>query len=154
MGGELDRHLLAPQPELRVGARAGRLDEVDLDAQRGPAAVGAPYPAAFWAGVDLGNMAGRRITSKIKARALGVPEDGIRAAGIPDMSDGEAFVPPPWVRRLVFVQDGDSDPAETRAKLLAGLRRAMALVPGLQAQIVAAPPGCDLNDVLQRGEAA
>lgn len=102
------------------------------------AMVAAPYPnAAYWAGVDLGNMSGRM---------LKVP--GARYSGQPDMSDGDAFVPPEWVRRLVFIMDGDSDPAMTRAKLECGLRRAMALRPGLSGQIVPAGAGVDLNDVL------
>jgi hypothetical protein len=59
------------------------------------------------------------------------------------------------VRRLVFIQDGDSDPRETRAKLMSGLRRAGALIPGLQMQIVHAPSGRDLNDVaMETGEVA
>ena len=97
-----------------------------------------PFSAAFWAGVDLGNMAGRR--------QLG---QGLRYAGLPDLGDDEAFVPPPQIRKLVFVQDGDSDPKLTRAKLEAGLRRAMALRPGLTGAIVHAGEGRDLNDVLR-----
>ena len=93
--------------------------------------------AAYWAGVDLGNMAG--------ARKLG---PGLKFAGLPDMSDQDAFVPPAWVRRLVFVQDGDSDPKLTRAKLLSGLRRAMALRPGLTAAILHPGEGIDMNDLL------
>jgi len=93
--------------------------------------------AAYWAGVDLGNMAGRM--QKIP---------GTRHSGIPDMADADAFVPPPWVRRLIFIQDGDSDPKATRAKLESGLRRAMARVRGLKGQIVHAGEGVDLNDVL------
>lgn len=93
--------------------------------------------AAYWAGVDLGNMAG------IMAK-----RGGTRWSGIPDMNDEEAFVPPPWVKRLVFIMDGDSAPAMTRAKLESGLRRAMALRPGLVGQIVRAGEGVDLNDVL------
>jgi hypothetical protein len=93
--------------------------------------------AAYWAGVDLGNMAGqmRRVI-------------GVRTSGLPDMADTEAFVPPPWVTRLVFIQDGDSDPAATAAKLRSGLIRAQLLRPGLVAQIVHAGAGVDLNDVL------
>jgi len=105
------------------------------------AAVAQPFEGAcYWAGVDLGNMAGlqRKIAGK-------------RHSGLPDMSDHEAFVPPPWVERLVFIQDGDSDPAATRAKLESGLRRAMALRPGLKGQIVHAGEGVDLNDVLTGG---
>ncbi|WP_411838590.1 primase-helicase zinc-binding domain-containing protein [Paracoccus sp. ME4] len=93
--------------------------------------------AAFWAGVDLGNMAGARLLGK-----------GQKYEGLPDMSDRDAFVPPAWVRRLVFVQDGDSDPRLTRAKLLSGLRRAKALRPGLTAAISHPGKGIDLNDLL------
>ena len=96
-----------------------------------------PPGAGYWAGISLGNMAGQR--------RLG---QGLRYAGLPDMGDAEAFVPPPEVKRLIYVQDGDSEPRLTRAQLLAGLRRAMALRPGLQAQIVHAGEGVDLNDVL------
>ncbi len=97
-----------------------------------------PMRAAFWAGVDLGNMAGRRQRG-----------EGLKFAGLPDLNDDEAFVPPPWVRHLVFIQDGDSDPRLTRAQLEAGLRRAMALRPGLTGAIVHAGAGRDLNDVLR-----
>ena len=99
--------------------------------------AGAVAGASYWAGVDLGNMAGQRHLGK-----------GQRFDGIPDLGDAEAFVPPPWVQRLIYVQDGDSDPKLTRAKLVAGLRRAMLLRPGLRAQIVHAGAGVDLNDVL------
>lgn len=97
--------------------------------------------SAFWAGVDLGNMAGRR--------KLG---EGLKYAGIPDLDDEEAFVPPAQITRLIFIQDGDSDPKLTRAKLEAGLRRAMVKRPGLQGAIVFPGEGLDLNDVL-RGKA-
>lgn len=93
--------------------------------------------AAYWAGVDLGNMAGRQLRVA-----------GSRASGWPDLSDGDAWLPPPWVRHLIFIQDGDSNPATTRAKCLSGLRRAMHARPGLRAQIVHAGEGVDLNDVL------
>ena len=53
--------------------------------------------AAFWAGIDLGNIAGRMQQGK-----------GLRYAGLPDLSDADAFVPPPWVRQLVLIEDGDS----------------------------------------------
>lgn len=93
--------------------------------------------AMFWAGVDLGNMGGRRLRGK-----------GQKFAGIPDMDDDRAFLPPPWVTRLVFVMDGDSDPRETRATLEAGLRRAKLKNPALVTQIAPCPEGRDLNDVL------
>ena len=59
---------------------------------------------------------------------------GLKFAGVPDMGDTDAFVPPQGTERLIFIQVGDSDPKLTRAKLLAGLRRAMILRPGLRAQ--------------------
>lgn len=96
--------------------------------------------AAFWAGIDLGNIAGRMQQGK-----------GLRYAGLPDLSDAAAFVPPPWVRQLVLIEDGDSEPKMTRAKLESGARRAMARIPGLQARIVPCPRGLDLNDVLLEG---
>ena len=91
----------------------------------------------FWAGVDLGNMSGQRITGR-----------GLKFAGIPDLEDADAFLPPRWVDRLIFVKDGDSDPRDTQAKLEAGLRRAMVARPGLKGQIAACPDGKDLNDIL------
>ncbi|WP_107495556.1 hypothetical protein [Thalassobius sp. I31.1] len=102
------------------------------------ALVANPLPdAAYWAGVDLGNMSGRM--QKVK---------GKRHSGLPDMTDTDAFVPPPWVKKLIFIMDGDSAPEMTHAKLLSGLRRAMAVRAGLETEIVQAGPGVDLNDVL------
>jgi hypothetical protein len=100
------------------------------------AMVSAPVEnAAYWVGVDLGNMAGRMLRVK-----------GQRYSGQPDMSDTEAFVPPPWVKEYYLIQDGDSAPDMTRAKLLSGARRAMAQNPGLRAKIVHPGEGVDLND--------
>lgn len=103
------------------------------------ALIAHPYgqPAAYWCGVDLGNMSGIRMKGP-----------GLKYEGIPDLSDAEAWVPPPWVKRLIFIQDGDSDPRLTRAKLLSGLRRARALRPGLTAAIVHPGEGIDMNDLL------
>ncbi|RID91534.1 hypothetical protein D2N39_12585 [Gemmobacter lutimaris] len=103
-----------------------------------------PPGAAYWAGVSLGNMAGQR--------QLG---QGLKYAGLPDLGDTEAFVPPAGVERLIFVQDGDSEPRLTRSQLLSGIRRAMALRPGLRGQVAPCPAGVDLNDVLmERPEAS
>lgn len=94
--------------------------------------------AWYWAGIDLGNMAGRRVlTGK-----------GMKYAGVPDLADEEAFLPPPGIERLIYIQDGDSEPKSTRAKLLAGLRRAKAIQGVGCIQIVHAGEGRDLNDVL------
>lgn len=106
------------------------------------AMVSGVYPgAAFWAGIDLGNIAGRMQQGK-----------GLRYAGEPDLRDDRAFVPPPWVRQLVLIEDGDSEPKMTRAKLLSGARRAMALIDGLEARIVPCPRGKDLNDILMEAD--
>lgn len=101
------------------------------------AGVAMPAACAFWCGVDLGNMGGRmqRVA-------------GTRWSGRPDMNDAEAWIPPPWVRHLIFIQDGDSHPQSTRARLESGLRRAMIRNPGLRAQIVHSGEGRDLNDIL------
>lgn len=114
--------------------------ETTWSAMMGNAASGLYPDAAFWCLVDLGNMSGRRQSGP-----------GLRHAGLPDLDDDEAFVPPPWVERLIYVMDGDSDPRDTRAKLESGLRRAMFLRPGLRGQIAAAPNGFDVNDVLMGG---
>lgn len=106
-----------------------------------PLVAGIERGAMFWAGIDLGNMGGRQRR---------VP--GKRYSGDPDLEDVRAFVPPSYVRRLVFLQDGDSDPAMTRAKLEAGLRRAAAHHPGLIGQIVHAGAGRDFNDIIRKDE--
>jgi len=92
--------------------------------------------AAYWAGVDLGNMAGLR--------------EGGRFSEIPKMSDADAFVPPPDVDHLIYIQDGDSEPRKTRALLVAGLRRAMNAVPGLTGHIVPSVEGGDLNEMINK----
>jgi len=98
------------------------------------------YPrAAYWAGIDLGNMAGQRV----------LRGTGMKFAGVPDLTDRDAFLPPPWVTWLVYVQDGDSDPQLTRAKLEAGLRRARAMRPALRRISIVHPgAGADLNDLI------
>lgn len=87
----------------------------------------------FWAAVDLGNMAGRQVRG---------------SPGVPDLSDLDAFVPPEGTGCLIYLQDGDSDPAATRAKLEAGLARARRMVPGLETRLAVADPGKDFNDML------
>ena len=93
--------------------------------------------AAYWAGVSLGNMAGQMRRVK-----------GVKHSARPEMADDQAFIPPAWVKRLVYIMDGDSDPKKTRASLECGLRRAMAVRPVLTGEIVHAGEGVDLNDLL------
>ncbi|KEJ93973.1 hypothetical protein SAMN05444149_10890 [Pseudosulfitobacter pseudonitzschiae] len=90
--------------------------------------------ASYWAGVDLGNMSGKQTG---------------RNSGVPDLSDVRAFLPPASVERLIYIQDGDSEEKMTRAKLTAGLRRAMNANPYLRSHIVRAGDGVDLNDLTQ-----
>ena len=109
------------------------------------ALVAGVFPAAtFLCAIDLGNMAGQRLPVPTKSGG-----QSKRFSDLPDMDDDRAFVPPAWVRRLVFIQDGDSEPRFTRACLTAGLRRAMRLRPGIECQIWPAPVGKDLNDLLE-----
>ena len=99
-----------------------------------------PPGAAYWAGADMGNMAGRM------RKVMGLMHSGLPALDDPE---DDAFVPPPWVTWLIYIQDGDSDPKVTRAKLECGLRRARARVPGLQRVSIVHPgPGVDLNDLV------
>lgn len=100
--------------------------------------AGAIENAAYWAGVDLGNMAGKM------ARI-----SGQRYSGEPDLEDTRAFVPPQWCKNLVFIQDGDSEPVMTRAKLMSGLKRAYRHQPGMAISIVHAGIGRDLNDIVR-----
>ncbi|WP_299938608.1 hypothetical protein [uncultured Pelagimonas sp.] len=94
--------------------------------------------AAYWAGVDLGNMAGPM--QKLQ---------GVKHSGLPIEDPAKpCFVPPPWVKRLVFIMDGDSEPNMTRAKLECGIRRAQLVNPELEGLIVPTKPGADLNDML------
>lgn len=98
-----------------------------------------PRRCAYWCGVDLGNMSGRMQRGR-----------GLKYAGLPDLDDAEAWLPPSWVKTLIFVQDGDSDPRLTRAKLLSGLRRAKSISPRLVIKIAHAGEGRDLNDIIMR----
>lgn len=95
--------------------------------------------AAYWAGVSLGNMAGKML----KPEKRGGP-----MTGQPDMSAEDAFVPPPWVKRYVYIKDGDSDPVSTQKQLECGLLRARNVRPGLRTGIVSALSGFDMCDVL------
>lgn len=93
--------------------------------------------ASYWVGVDLGNMSGKQTA---------------RNSGLPDLSDERAFVPPACVEKLIFIEDGDSEQVSTRAKLTAGLRRAMNANPYLRGYIARAGDGVDLNDLVKDQE--
>jgi hypothetical protein len=93
--------------------------------------------AAFWCGVSLTHMGGKRIK-----------QPGILHSDVPRLEDPRAFIPPPWVNRLLLIQDMDSDEAATGAKLRACIARAQDARPDLQGEILQAAPGQDLNDML------
>ncbi|MFQ6552939.1 hypothetical protein AAD018_011435 [Aestuariibius insulae] len=132
-GGAIRLTPMAKSPVLIMGEGI----ETTLSAQ-----VVQPVPnAEYWCGIDLGNMAGRM--RKIK---------GKRYSGRPDLDDEDAFLPPPWVKRLIYLMDGDSEPKMTRAKLECGLRRAMAHRSDLRGQIVWAGEGVDFNDLLKHDD--
>lgn len=88
-----------------------------------------PTPA-HWAGVVLGNMAGREIK-----------EPGTRHSGKPDLADTAAWVPPEGVLALLFIKDGDSEEEATRAQLVRS---------GQAATILRAEVGAVLNDMIQQ----
>ncbi|MCB9993103.1 MAG: hypothetical protein H6873_05550 [Hyphomicrobiaceae bacterium] len=93
---------------------------------------------AYWAGVSLGNMAGRAM----RDAAGHVVHDQ------PDMNDPNAFVPPGWCAELIYLSDGDDPKSHIHDKLKRGLRRAMRARPGLRGFIVPAPaPGTDMNEL-------
>jgi hypothetical protein len=106
------------------------------------------FETAYWAGVDLGNMAGK---------ALRGPAGG-QIHDQPDMSDLDCFLPPAWVEELVYLCDGDEPEKHTVEKVRRGLRRALRLramaraelpdLPALSIKMV--PPGeagTDLNSI-------
>lgn len=71
---------------------------------------------AYWAGVDLGNMAGRAMRDG----------DGKLQHGLPDLADIECFLPPDWAEELVYLCDSDEEEKRTVEKVTRGLLRAQA----------------------------
>lgn len=108
----------------------------------------APEPdTAYWAGGDVGNMAG-----------LVRREDGRALHDLPDMADTGCFIAPDWCDELVFLGEADEPGRHQREKCLRGLRRSAAWrqariaegAPLTPLSIKYVPPpdgGKDLNDV-------
>ena len=101
---------------------------------------------AYWAGVDLGNMAGKA------ARSL----SGGQIWDQPDLNDVNCFVPPDWCEELVYL----CDEAETLPEIIRGLARAVTLrdqareanplLPVLTARCVEPiGGGKDMNDLVR-----
>jgi hypothetical protein len=107
-----------------------------------PYAYAAEPDTAYWAGVAIGNMAGRAAHR----------HEGGWVFDQPDLEDGECFVPPAWCAELVFLRELDEPEKRTTEKIARGLRRAEAMVPGLAGFF--ADPGAgakDLNDLVLPG---
>lgn len=98
---------------------------------------------AYWCAVSLGHMAGR---------AGRDPETGKRIEDEPDMDDHKCFLVPEWVKELVLLGDGDSDPKKTKAAMTRAARRAKRTRPGIVVKI--AWPGVkgDFNDLAMAQE--
>lgn len=104
---------------------------------------------AYWAGVDLGNMAG-------KAARDGA---GRILHDVPDLDDRECFLPPDWCEELVYLGEDDGAEAHALEKAWRGLRRAEALreearmrnpeLPPLAVFYVPPPGNGDLNDIVR-----
>ncbi|MBN9304098.1 MAG: hypothetical protein BGO82_17135 [Devosia sp. 67-54] len=105
---------------------------------------------AYWAGIDLGNIAGAPMEV-----------DGRKIWDEPDLDDLECFIPPDWVEEFVLLGEGDDASVHSREKSLCGLRRAKLLrerarleraeLPALTGIYVPPPDGdSDMNDLARR----
>ncbi len=107
-----------------------------------PAAAEARADTAYWCAITMGHMAGR---------AGKDPDTGRRDESEPDMDDTKCFLVPEWVKELVLLGDGDSDPAKTKAAMTRAAKRAKRMRPGIIVRI--AWPGIrgDFNDLAMEG---
>jgi|GEM_PF-602340 len=108
---------------------------------------------AYWAGVDVGNMAGKAWRD----------ESGKAVQDRPDLADLECWQPPEWCEELIFLGETEKAARNTDAKLTRGLLRCQILrnearktnpdIPPLETAFVEPPEGGgDLNDlVLTKG---
>lgn len=71
---------------------------------------------AYWAGVDLGNMAGKAARDPA----------GRQQHGLPDLTDWDCFLPPDWCEELIYLAEGDSEDKHPIEKVTRGLLRAQA----------------------------
>ena len=112
--------------------------------------AGIDRETAYWAGVDLNNMAGRA------ARSV----TGGQIWDRPDLDARDSFVPPGWCEELIYLCDSDEAETHTEEKVIRGLRRALALREEARARGDDLPPlavsyvpplggGRDLNDLVR-----
>ncbi|HTN63540.1 MAG TPA: hypothetical protein VL147_18625 [Devosia sp.] len=108
---------------------------------------------AYWAGVDVGNMAGK----------AGYDETGKTRQDVPDIDDIECWQPPAWCEELIFLGETEKSGRNTNDKLTRGLLRAQILrnrarktnpdLPALETAFVEAPEsGGDINDLVRVDE--
>lgn len=102
---------------------------------------------AYWAGGDLGNMAGRALR-----------REGRQVHDLPDLEDLDCFVAPDWCEELIFLAENDEPQKHNIEKCLRGLRRSRWLreqarrerpeLPVLRTALVRpGEGGNDLNDI-------
>jgi len=105
-------------------------------------------PAAFWAALSLGNLAGSGVGE-------GEPHPSRPGKRLPSLlpdPDRPGLVLPDVVRRVILLADADAGDPETAEVLLQrGARRFAGA--GLAVSIARPPAGFDFNDVLRRGSA-
>jgi DNA primase len=105
-------------------------------------------PAAFWAALSLGNLAGGGMGE-------GEPHPtrpGKRLPSCEPDPDRPGLILPPQVRRLILLADADAgDPETTEMLLQRGAQRFARA--GLAVSIARPPASCDFNDLLRKGSA-
>lgn len=105
---------------------------------------------AYWAGVDVGNMAGKAWRD----------DAGKAVQDRPDLDDVDCWLPPHWCEELIFLGETEKAERNTNAKLTRGLKRAQILrrqaretnpdLPDLVTEFVEPPEGGgDLNDLVR-----
>ena len=104
---------------------------------------------AYWAGVDVGNMAGKAWRD----------ENGKPVQDRPDLDDLDCWQPPDWCEELIYLGETEKAERNTNAKLTRGLKRAQIRrrqarqtnpdLPDLVTEFVEPPEdGGDLNDLV------
>jgi hypothetical protein len=130
--------------------------ETVLSARSALLMVGSAWAAdaAFFAAGDLDNMGGPSAGSVKHPTATITDSRGRTRAQMvkgpePTGRDGDAFMPPAWVRRVVLLGDGDSDRFMTENALTRAATRWKRGRPGLSVRVAWADAGSDFNDMMR-----
>jgi hypothetical protein len=94
---------------------------------------------AYWAGLDIGHIAGRAARDK---------DTGKRLPRQPDLSDRKCFIVPEWCEELILILDGDSDKTATRNSLIRAANRQKLLKPGISVKCANPGNDLDMNDLV------